>query len=358
MTDDDFWLRGEALLWWTRGMKLPPLASASPPGTPLIDAGVLGTPGATVLFGGNNSLLNDSRWGVRVQGGGWIDCSKQIALEADYLGLRGLSQIFQAGSDGTDIISRPFINAVTGVPDAELISFPNVLAGTVTVSAKTEFNSAGARLRWNMGCEDWGCGDGLRWHLLTGYRFAELDERLVIREQLESLLPGNGTFDLHDRFRTENEFHGAELGSVLRVRRGRWDAELLGKLALGNVRQTVAISGDTVTDNGVVTETLTGGLLAQRTNIGTYRRDRFAAIPELGVTLGYRISHGWSASLGYSLIMWRNVVRPGDQIDPTVDVRLIPPEIPAAPDATRPGFAFRDTHFWAQGINFGLSYRW
>ena len=83
LTDDRFWFRGEALLWWTDGMHTPPLISASPPGTALADAGVLGTPGATVLFGGNERLLNSPHVGWRLQGGGWLDCDKQVGFEGD-----------------------------------------------------------------------------------------------------------------------------------------------------------------------------------------------------------------------------------------------------------------------------------
>ena len=358
-SDDQYWFRNDVLRWWTRGMSTPPLVSASPPGTDILDAGVLGTPGATILFGGDSSRLNDSRWGGRIQGGGWIDCSKQIALEGDWLDLRDLTEIFRAETDGSDIISRPFLNAVTGLSDAELVSFPDVLRGRVTVSAANDFQTGGLRLRWNLGCEDRGCGNVLRWHLLTGYRFARLTESLNIREELESLDPNNpGTFDLHDRFGTRNTFHGGELGMVLQARQGRLDCELLTRLAVGEVEQQVTISGETQTTVGAVIETLPGGLLAQRTNSGTYQRNQFSAIPEIGLTVGYRIGRGWSANLGYSLIFWNRVVRAGDQIDPMVDTRLIPPEDPPAPDATRPGFAFRDSIFWAQGVNFGLSYRW
>ena len=361
LTDDRFWLRGEALLWWTSGMSTPPLVSASPPGTDIADAGVLGTPGATVLFGGHDSLLTASRWGGRVQGGGWIDCSKQIALEGDYLGLPNLSQIYQASSDGTDIISRPFRNALTFVNDAELVSFPDVLAGRVTVIANTQFQSAGARLRWNLDCVDLGCGDVLRWNLLTGYRYAVLQESLLIREELTSLDPGNpGSFDLHDSFRTTNQFNGAEIGSVFRLRTKRWDCELLTKLALGNVRQSVTISSTTQTEVAGVIDTLPGGLLGQRTNIGNYHRDRFAVMPEIGLTLGYRVTEKLTASLGYSLIWWQKVARPGNQIDPEVNPNLIPPEnVGANPfGPLRPQFHFRDELFWAQGINLGLTYRW
>jgi hypothetical protein len=242
---------------------------------------------------------------------------------------------------------------------SELVSYPNVLAGKVTVTAKNDFQSGGARLRWNLGCMDSGCGNVSRWHLLTGYRYSRLAEGLVIREQLESLDPGNlGTFDLHDRFRTRNTFQGGELGFVYQVQKGRLNCELLTRLALGTTEQQVTISGDTVTTVGGVTQTYQGGLLAQRTNIGSYQRNRFSAIPEIGLTVGYQLGRGWAANLGYSLIFWNRVARAGNQVDPVVDSRLIPPENPPAPDATRPGFAFRDSVFWAQGVNFGLSYRW
>lgn len=359
LTDERFWLRGEALLWWTDGMHVPPLISASPPGTALADAGVLGTPGATILFGGNERLLNSPHVGWRVQGGGWLDCSKQVGLEGDYLDLPGFSERFSVASDGSDIISRPFRNALTLVNDAELVSYPEVLAGRVTVTASTDFQSAGARLRWNLGCEDLGCGDALRWHLLTGYRYAQLNESLVIREELTSLDPLNpGSFDLHDRFRTSNQFHGAEVGSVFRLRSGRWDCELLTKLALGNVRQSVTINSDTQTDVGGVIDLLPGGLLGQRSNIGSYQRNRFAVLPEIGLTMGYRVTNRLSASLGYSLIWWYQVARPGDQIDPSVNPNLIPPEAVPFTGPLRPEFRFRDDSFWAQGINLGLTYRW
>ena len=359
LTDDRYWLRGEALLWWTDGMHVPPLISASPPGTALADAGVLGTPGATILFGGNERLLNSPRVGWRLQGGGWLDCDKQVGVEGDYLNLPGISERFSVASDGSDIISRPFRNALTQSNDAELVSYPGVLAGRVTVTASTEFQSAGARLRWNLDCEDLGCGDVLRWHLLTGYRYAQLNESLVIREELTSLDPLNpGSFDLHDRFRTSNQFHGAEVGSVFRLRSGRWDCELLTKLALGNVRQSVTINSDTQTDVGGVIDLLPGGLLGQRSNIGSYQRNRFAVLPEIGLTMGYRVTNRLSASLGYSLIWWYQVARPGDQIDPTVNPNLIPPEAVPFTGPLRPEFRFRDDSFWAQGINLGLTYRW
>ena len=54
-----FWITGEYLNWSAKGDKLPPLVTTSPPGTPLAQAGVLGAPGTSVLFG--DESVND-RW--------------------------------------------------------------------------------------------------------------------------------------------------------------------------------------------------------------------------------------------------------------------------------------------------------
>src|SRR5262249_54883705 len=67
-----FWARGEYLLWRVESQRLPPLLTASPPGTPLNAAGVLGTPGTVVLFG--DERVNDEwRSGMRFELGAWLD---------------------------------------------------------------------------------------------------------------------------------------------------------------------------------------------------------------------------------------------------------------------------------------------
>jgi hypothetical protein len=60
---------------------------------------------------------------------------------------------------------------------------------------------------------------------------------------------------------------------------------------------------------------------------------------------------------------WSRVVRPGDQIDPVIDTRLVvqnePPILPppGVPAATRPAFQFASSPFLVQGLTFGLEYR-
>ena len=69
------------------------------------------------------------------------------------------------------------------------------------------------------------------------------------------------------------------------------------------------------------------------------------------------------AFVGYNFLYWSNVIRPGDQIDTVIDVNRVPRFVPPGvivPDAgvQRPAVLFRETDFWAQGINFGVQYRW
>src|SRR5262249_8719856 len=59
------------LLWWTRGDRLPPLATTSPPDL----NGILG-PGTTILFGGDR-LAPKERSGARFTGGYRFDSSEE-----------------------------------------------------------------------------------------------------------------------------------------------------------------------------------------------------------------------------------------------------------------------------------------
>jgi hypothetical protein len=193
---------------------------------------------------------------------------------------------------------------------------------------------------------------------LLGYRYVRLREGLAIREDLTSLgVPGD--IDIIDSFRTVNHFHGVDIGVIWDGTWGAWSLEMLGKLALGNAEQEVRIYGETRFSGDPIVHP--GGLLTQQSNIGTYRRNVFAVVPELGLTLGLRLTPRLRATLGYSFLYLSRVARPGEQIDRDVDtdqlaVRGVPP--PPAPVGARPEFVFRDADFWAQGLNVGLLFTW
>lgn len=349
------WVRGEYLLWWTKGNPLPPLVTTSPNGTLRDDAGVLGTPGVQVLFGGND-LSDDSRSGGRGTIGYWLDDCHCWGLEVSYLGLEDESVNFAATSLGSPILARPFLNVQTNLQDSELVAFPGVINGTVSVVGSGQFESLevlGRRLLFS-DC----CG---RLDFLLGYRWARLDDQLHVTENLTSLDPATGIepgtrINVFDSFSTANDFHGVQLGVQGQWRRGNITWDLLMKLGLGNTRSTTQIAGSTtsITPNGT-TATNQGGLLAQGTNIGTYESNEFAILPELGIKMNYDFCCRWRASLGYSFLYWSSVMRSGDQIDTGLNLSQLPPgPLTGSP---QPRYLGTTNDFWAQGLTFGLEYR-
>jgi hypothetical protein len=79
----------------------------------------------------------------------------------------------------------------------------------------------------------------------------------------------------------------------------------------------------------------------------------FCFSPEASLKLGYHVSQNLTVTVGYSVVYWSTVVRPGDQIDRTIN----PSQIDGAlAGEARPIFRFNHDDFWAQGLNLGL--RW
>ncbi len=404
-----FYARGEYLQWWFSGMDIPELVIE---GTAIPGAPPQFNP-TGVLFGGNE-ILDDSRDGGRILLGLWFDDQTRWAIEGDYLGFNDLDTHFSASGNGTTpIIGRPFIDALNGVFARQDVSFPGI-QGTVTVDADSSFESAGLRLRHNLCCTEGcntGCGDGVscgsgicgggicggsgcgegiyglegcnnlfrilgrgtrHTDVLYGIRYAQLDESLRVREDLEVIAadppggfpdpPGIGTrFDVRDNFSTSNEFVGGEVGFLWEWEYRRWSLELLSKLAIGNNQQKVVIHGlTTPTPPGTIVPdpSEAGGLLALRSNIGSYSQDELSVMPELGLTVGFALTQRLRLTAGYTFLYWSNVVRPGDQIDPVLDTTQIPRFNGISTTAILPRFVFHSTDLWAQGINLGADYRW
>ena len=106
------WAEGEYLHWWISGNDLPPLVTTSPAGTPRGAAGVIGAPGTTVLFGGNE-VGDDGRSGFRVNIGLWLDEFNETAAELTWFSLfdDGSGDFF-AASTGSPTLARPFFDSM------------------------------------------------------------------------------------------------------------------------------------------------------------------------------------------------------------------------------------------------------
>jgi hypothetical protein len=351
----------EYLLWWMNGASLPPLVTSSPPGTPIAQAGLLGTPGTVTLFGG--STVNDEvRSGMRFTIGGWVDSDSTLGVEGNFLLLEAKATRFAASSNGSPILARPFVDATTGKPDAERIAFPGDVSGSVDASATADgLIGAGLLLRKTLCCD---CG--FRLDALFGYRYLRFADRLGISEDLTSVNPNSPVFivpgtqiRVADGFDAKNEFNGADFGLDARFGSGPCVVDVLAKLAVGADRETVDINGATgVLVPGAPPSTSAGGVLALPSNIGHHTRDEGRVIPELEVNFSYQFTPHVRASIGYSLLYWPEVVRGGDEVDLAVNPNLLPNSATPPTGPQRPAFSFQTNHLLAQGLNLGLEFRY
>jgi hypothetical protein len=386
------YVRGEYLAWWADGMYIPPLvvrgdavANPDPPPAQVFS-------NAFVNYG-NQTILDGVRSGARVRVGYWLDDYGKTAIEGEYFGFGSVSTRFVDGGDGTfPIVGRPLIDATTGLNAVEDVSFPGIM-GSVAVDADSTFQSAGIGIRRNLCCvsgqtccgdsvtcgsQVGGCGAGVgdgpcgtlfqkgtrHTDVYYGFRWAQLQEGIAIQENLQVIPPSTDvgtTFQVNDAFEVNNEFVGGELGFLWDWEYRRWSLEALSKLAIGSTRQRVRINGSTTrTELGEPPETRSGGLLAQDSNIGSYERNELSVLPQLGVTLGYKLTERLKLTGGYTFVYWSNVVRPGDQIDLEVNPGNLPfadpPDLDGLP--ARPQFSYRQNDFWAHGLSAGLEYQW
>jgi hypothetical protein len=377
------WARAEYLMWWTTGMRVPPLATMSlMPGVNPPSFGFFGDPFTRVLLG-DTTHHTGMRNGGRFTFGCWFNECQQAGIDGSYFFLGQESQRVTVSPNQFPSITRPILvpNIVNGAPlgeFGELVTFPNISTGSLSVKTSTYFWGADANIRETLWCCK-GCDWGRRAEVFTGFRYLSLDETMLIRENPTSLVPTQDVINgvvvtspagtqrlVSDDFLTHNQFYGWQLGVDWEWRRERWSLSARTAVALGDTHQTLVINGSTTQIRpGAAPMAFNGGLLASQTNIGRHTRDVFSVSPEVRVNLGYQVTRGIRAFVGYNFLYWSNVIRPGDQIDRVVDVALLPIAptgpggLPIPPSGqARPTVLFNSNDYWAQGLNFGMELRW
>ncbi len=353
----------ETLLWIRHGQNVPALVSTSPAGALPDAAGVLDQ-GGIVVFG-NDRIEDGFQPGVRLTGGVWLDALHEVSLGGRIFVLGTDETEFSATSPtGQPIIARPFLNVGPGGgEDAFVVAFdegdPMTLPRSGQLDAVVTSDLWGGDITTSVMLSR---GTGYRIDLLAGYQYYRIDESIQINSttiqgsSFPDNIPDQTTLTVNDLFDTQNEFHGGALGLLTELQQGCFSLKLLGRLALGNMQETVRVAGTTVITPPppamgapfppVVFDR---GILAQPSNIGTDERDRTVVSPEVGITLGYNFTQNVTFTLGYSFIYWTHVAQAGDQIDRAVDLTQ-------ALDA--PSLHIKDTDFWVMGVNGGLEWRY
>jgi hypothetical protein len=357
-TNDCFWFRADYLASFIRPMRFAsPLATVGVVG----ENGALGQPSTSVVFG-KDSLSYNLFSGARVETGLFLDRENRFSLDMGGFLLLPNSQSFSIASDanGNPLISRPLIDFRNNFI---VTSTPNQLAGMLSINSKSEMGGLELNARFHGYYRE-------RIHLegLAGVRYLRLAESLQIQDQLTPLTNGflqfngapvtpPGTLTDRDSFRTVNQFIGPQIGGRIRWDHNWFTLDGTTKLAVGASDQRTTIDGSTTAFSAAGAQTTNGGILAVPSNIGNHNRTIVGIIPEFGLNLGVELTQHVRLQLGYSLLMWNRVVRPGSQFDPNVNLGQVPGsqffgQIAGGP--ANPSYRFNDEFFWVHSFNLGL----
>ncbi|MBL8824753.1 MAG: BBP7 family outer membrane beta-barrel protein [Planctomycetia bacterium] len=337
----------------------------------------------TVVYGGSD-LPTDTMLGGRVSMGVWFNRRQSWGMFGSFFTTQDQAMHYQAGSaDGSTFYARPFFNTSTvnfnGTPrvpaeDLEQVSqlgtaLRPALGGFVNIDRTSKLRGADLNFRFNL-CNNFPPCRRTHWNIdgYAGVKYLGFDETLNITENINvlndfvidpntTLLQGTQFF-VQDRFSTQNAFIGGNIGLISEARMGRFFIEMRTGIALGGTQQTVTIGGNTqvTTPNGQTTGLLTGGLLAQESNIGTNTRSQFSYVPELGLKLGLQVTDHLRVFAGYEMMYWSNVVRPGQQIDRSVNASQLPQFPGPTSGEVRPLFNYQTSNLWISGFSAGVSW--
>jgi hypothetical protein len=341
----------EYLYWWISRGDIPALLATDP----------LGTPGVQILVDSLDDLNSGQRHGGRFTVGFWVEPSQRQSVETTYLILGNSLDSLPLGPFRANAV-RPFIDATTGQESGSFLADP--AGGTV---GTFELRQATQLWSWELNLRNEVCRD--HWYHFDwtfGGRVLGFEDSLEIRDairQEEAGFSALGSVSRVDNFQATNLVYGAQIGMLLELHRKRWFMNIWNKTTIGVNHQEVNIHGGTLSINAFGDQTVfQSGLLALETNSGIHRRNRFAVMPEVGLNAGAQITEHLRISGGYTALFLNTVVRPGDQIDRTVNPTGIAAfEGGGAPNlqgAARPRFMAQDTDFWAHGINASVELRY
>lgn len=352
-----YWVEAEYLCWQIKNSpKVVPLVGEGDEFDPLASP-ILGEPGTSVVLG-DREFNNGWRSGGRFSLGTWFCNEKKYGTEISYLFLapKSISHRVSSGEDGTPILFIPFFDAVTELESSTFGSAPNRFIGLARVKVENRMQGA----EWN-GLAQFGCYNGFDIQALAGFRWWNFNEKLTFKTESPDIGDPNSVFDTTDKFDTRNNFYGGQLGLIVGYNWNCFSIDVKGKVALGAINEQVNIKGELVTNvfaGGL--QTFEGGYFALPTNIGGHSKTQFAVIPEVNVNIGYQISDRWSIKAGYSFLYVSRMLWASEQIDRNINPSQAPSIVgePAVFQGVEaPKALLKSSHFWAQGVNVGLEFR-
>jgi hypothetical protein len=336
----------EYLMWYLREGRIPPLLTTGLAAS----AGRLGSADTEVLYGGDRleTRHGDRFFGTRLTAGYWFDQDQSIGLEGRAIFLERDSTYFKAVSDGTTLLARPYVDALTGSPASEILagSAPGGLrSGGFVGYSRIELFDQEVNVQAALSA-------GAQWRLdaLAGVHFLQMRDRLDVTSTGRSLPDLADLYGLTDHFRADDQFYGGQLGMRGEYNLGPWFLTARGEAALGGTVQTVRAFGDRTFQTPFGKTVQPFGLAVQPSNTGRFTRADLDAVYEVGIDAGCRLTSHIAVFVGYTFIGWNNPIRSGDQVDLVINTGRAGPARPAIP--------FKEDFLWAQGVNVGLNFSW
>ena len=345
-----FSISAEALLLWFKGGNAPPA---------LVSDNTLDQPGARVLLGGENLDTNPNP-GFRISAGYRLTDSWGVEGTFFYVPPRTtIRAVASSRLPGSKDLIIPFFDVTppAGESGTSLSSDAENFAGRAV--EKLSNSLLGAELNATMRLPMTG---PVRMDALGGFRYLRLRETFTFATDSPNIPPAPAdVFRTRDEFDATNNFYGLQVGVRARTDWGPVFLTGLLKIALGAMVESVDIDGSLVTNDFNflgAPQAFKGGYFALPTNIGNHTRSTFAAVPEVGLTLGYQLTPWMSVSAGYTFLYASNVVRAPQQVNRNLNPTQAPAITGIVPSTlvgpAQPSFRFNSSDFWAQGFNVGL----
>lgn len=339
------WARFDVLLWWRQGRDFPVLVTSDPVIESSTTAGIL--PDAQTIFGGQR-VGGDMAAGGRFDIGWWCDPQQCTGYGWRFFGLGRDTTEFTINSNQNPILAIPFTDNSTGTNDALLVAYPGLRTGSINIQGTSGILGNDLYGRYLL-CRD----PNSRLDFITGWHYNRISDRVEISStstvtETGGNIPVGTVTDIRDQFNARSEFNGGILGLMWTQECGCWNLQWLARMSLGNMHESMRITGSsTIAVPNQTPVTTQSGLFATGSNSGQFSRDEFTAITEAGLTFNYRFAPCTQLSVGYTFMYWNDVLAPATAIDTTIGT---------SGNNTRPQFAFRHSDYWVQGINLGLTH--
>ena len=363
---DRFWGSAEYLYWKIQDApQSTPLVIESP-----VSDAVLGDPDTNVVLG-SKKIKNDWVSGGRFALGYWFDECRTFGAEVNYFILPYQSKkhsVFGSGLEGSNYLAVPYFNTDSGSEDSfGIAGFYDDEFGPYSGKATLKLRNRmqGAELNAVMLIPT--CDCNFKVGVLAGFRWWNFDENLSFETDSPYLNYAGDVWVTKDKFDSQNNFYGGQIGVGVDYNCGCFFFNLKGKLALGANCAKTKVSGSLLTNDynegfpPAISDPVEyeGGIFAQSTNIGSRKKTYFAVIPEVNANIGYQITECLRIKAGYTFLYVNKVLRPGSQIDrninPTQSVTLDGPGAVLVGDPT-PRTLTKTNSIWAQGVSVGFDF--